>query len=398
MIVMTRLILSISLMFSLVACGGETANEKEEKKFKTYTVTAKSLVTKLHYSDYIRPIRTVSVVSPADGRVFETNINFGDNVEKGKILLKVSSDKLAEEYYAAVSEYLKAKDQFELNQVKFLGTTDLWKEGLTSRNTYIQEKSAVDTGRVAVFQAVKKLETIIKKTKGLSVEEIKKLDISDEKAVRQALERQFNLLEAEAETSGVLLEPPKSSGGDATSDGKTALSVGSEVKKGQLVALIGDLTGISLNIKVAEIDLDKIKPGIEARISSVAFPNTILKGTVRQVNFQASATGGSVGGLPTFPGIVEVPKLTAEEKKLIRVGMSATVELKVEKPNVLMIPIDAVYQEKGQSFVKRIEGDKVVAVPVTTGETSYNDVVINSGLKAGDKIQYQEKAQVIIKH
>lgn len=396
MMIMTRIILSICLAIFLIGCKSEVAQKGGKKALKTYTVAKKTLTTTLHFSDYVRPIRSVSVVSPADGRVTETNIVFGSTVEKGKVLLKVTADKIAEEYYTAVSTYLRAKDTFDLNRVRFAGTSDLWTAGLTPRNTYMQEKSQLDTSRIALIQAAKKLEEILQKTKGVSLEDIKKIDVSDEKAVSKALELGFETAEVIAEVSGVLLEPSKTQSGD--SDPKNVLAVGSEIKKGQLLALIGDVSGITLNIKIAEIDLDKIKVGQEVSISSVVFPNITLKGRVQSVNFQASNTGGAVGGLPTFPGVVEVTSLAPEVKDLVRVGMSATAAIDIKREGLLMVPIDAVFQEKGKSLVKRLEGEKVVEVPVTTGETSYNDVVITSGLKEGDKIQYREKEQVLVNH
>lgn len=399
---MIKLVILMFFSLCLTACGhSEAPKNAGSKEQKTYTVVKKPLITTLNYSEYIRPIRSAAVVSPSDGRIMAANIHYGEYVEKGDILLKVSAIKLEEEYANAVTAYLKAKDDFAGNQIKFSGTTELWKLGLIPRNDYISQKSNLDSSRVSLLQATKKLESILKDI-GIdeAAKEIEKLDITKEQAVKQALLREFASLEVKAEFSGILLEPPKSSSGDgdSNSNAKASFSVGSELKKGQVVALIGDLSGISLQIKISEIDLDKIKPGQDAIITGIAFPNIELKGKVRSVVFQSTSTGGSVGGLPTFPATIKVDSLTPQQKKLIRVGMSATAAIKVETPGQLMIPIDAVSLKKGQSIVQRIEGDKIVEVPVTTGETTYNDVVVLTGLKEGDKIVYTEKDIVIVNH
>ncbi len=76
-----------------------------------------------------------------------------------------------------------------------------------------------------------------------------------------------------------------------------------------------------MEIDVPEIDIDKIRPGMQATISGVAFGRHQLKGKLVAVNAQASNT--STGGLPSFTAVVEVNSLTPEQQSWIKVGMSA---------------------------------------------------------------------------
>ncbi len=77
------------------------------------------------------------------------------------------------------------------------------------------------------------------------------------------------------------------------------MTVGSTIKSGQVIALIGDLKGISVEIDVPEIDIDKIRPGMQATISGVAFGRHQLKGKLVAVNAQASNT--STEDYPPLP-------------------------------------------------------------------------------------------------
>jgi multidrug efflux pump subunit AcrA (membrane-fusion protein) len=179
-----------------------------------------------------------------------------------------------------------------------------------------------------------------------------------------------------------MLYPPKS-GEDKT----TRITVGSSVKSGQVIALIGDLKGISVEIDVPEIDIDKIRPGMNATISGIAFGKHHLKGTLVAVNAQASNSSG--GGLPSFTAVVEVKSLTPEQQPWIKVGMSAAIELSVDSDNQLLIPIAAVKREKGNSIVNlQLAQGTIEKRIITTGPAQADSVVIESGLKDGDVVVY----------
>ena len=163
--------------------------------------------------------------------------------------------------------------------------------------------------------------------------------------------------------------------------------VGSTVKAGQVIALVGNLKGISVEIDVPEIDIDKIHPGMVAIISGVAFGSHQLKGQLVSVNAQAS--NSSNGGLPSFSAVVEVNSLTPEQQPWIKVGMSAAIELSVDSDNQLLVPIAAVKREKGNSIVAvRQAIGSIEKRIITTGSAQADSVVIESGLKAGDVVVY----------
>jgi multidrug efflux pump subunit AcrA (membrane-fusion protein) len=153
------------------------------------------------------------------------------------------------------------------------------------------------------------------------------------------------------------------------------------------MAVVGNLNGISLEIDVPEIDIDKIRPGMQAKISGVAFGKHQLQGILVAVNAQASNT--SNGGLPSFTAVVEVKSLTAEQQPWIKVGMSAAIELNVDSNNQLLIPIAAVKREKGNSIVNvQLAKGTVEKRIITTGTAQADSVVVETGLKAGDVVVY----------
>jgi multidrug resistance efflux pump len=155
---------------------------------------------------------------------------------------------------------------------------------------------------------------------------------------------------------------------------------------GQVLILIGDMSGLSIDIVVDEMDIDRVTVGQKVSVTSEAFPEFKLQGQIHKIDSQAISASGGGGGLPVFPVRIEIPHLTQEELRKIRVGMSAKVELVLENPNSFSVPLNAVSEVDGISVVKVLRNGKVEQVPVVTGETGIDVVEVKNGLAVGDQI------------
>lgn len=379
---------ALLLLFSmtLLSCGHDKQEKKEQEKTQVHEVKGKTLKSTLYFTGEVLPLNEQAVTSPVDATVKTIVHNYGQHVDKGETIIILDSQQLQKEYQEALTAYLKAKDTYDTAKSKFVGTKDLWDAGIIPKNTFVGDKSALDNNHVALFQARRKLEIIIKKIDPDKLKTMLELDVSEAEKIKKELETKYNIIELKAPQSGIVLQPPKSGGKEGE------LSVGSQIKAGQVVALIGDLNGIAVNIKVSEIDIGKLKQGLHARVKGVAFADHKLQGTVVRVNNQASSAAGSSGGLPIFNARVEVNKMSEAQQKVIKVGMSAAIEVDFKSVKVILVPIDAVYQDKGKTYVNVQTADgKSKPTMVTTGATSFNDVIVKSGLKPGDKVVYTPK-------
>jgi len=309
--------------------------------------------------------------------------HYGQMVKNNDVVVTLNSSDLQKQFNDTLTDYLKAKDSFGVAKAKFTGTQELWDAGLISKNNYLSEKSSLATSRVSLMQSARKLTEMLEKMDDDN-QELSALSIAEFEKVRQALTGNHNLIHLRAPAEGILLYPPKS-----TDDNASHLSVGSAVKAGQVIGLIGDLSGVSVEIDVPEIDIDKIHPGMKATITGVALGKQVLQGEVVSVNAQAIASSGS--SLPSFTAMVEVKKLTDSQKPWIKVGMSAAIELEVESESQLLVPIAAVSRDKGASVVTVRQSDgKVVTRQVATGGAQADKVIIESGLRSGDVVVYDQ--------
>ena len=233
------------------------------------------------------------------------------------------------------------------------------------------------------MQATRKLTEMLEKMEVDTYQDLSSLSFAEFDKVRLALTGKHNLVRIKSPADGVLLYPPKGA------DDKTGrITVGAAIKTGQVLGLVGDLRGIRVEIDVPEVDIDKIKLGMPAIVRGVAFAKQELKGSLLTINAQAST--GSSGSLPSFTAIVEVKTLNAHQQSVVKVGMSAAIELPVDSTDKLLIPIAAIKQKHGKSMVLVKASNGVISErPVTTGAAHADKVVIESGLKAGEVISYE---------
>ncbi|RUR20536.1 HlyD family efflux transporter periplasmic adaptor subunit [Legionella sp. km535] len=375
-----KIIMSLVVTGILSACGSQ--DKPKASTLNAYTVKPQPLHKTLHFTGTIQPLHESTLASPMDAVVESMNFHYGQMVKKGDVVLTLNSTELQKQYNETLTDYLKAKDSYSIAKAKFIGTQELWDAGLLSKNNFLSEKSGVDTARVTLMQATRKLTELLEKMDENKSQNFSDLSLADFEKVRTILTSNHNIIRLKAPSDGVMLYPPKSG-----EDKSARVTVGSSVKSGQVIALVGDLKGISIEIDVPEIDIDKIRPGMNATISGVAFGKHQLKGTLVAVNAQASNTSG--GGLPSFTAVVEVKSLTPEQQPWIKVGMSAAIELNVASDNQLLVPIAAVKREKGNSIVNlRLAQGSIEKRIITTGPAQADSVVIESGLKDGDVVVY----------
>lgn len=376
-----RVILCALLIPLMVAC--DRHNSAPKNKLKTLTLHASTFHEVLHFTGTIQPLHENTLTSPVDGVLEQAHYQFGQHVKKGDVVFTLNSMTLQKQYNDTLTEYLKAKDNYAIAKTKFIGTNDLWDAGLIAKNNYMSEKSNLNTAHVTLMQAWRNLTELLEKTDGLGAKDLTKLKLAEFEKVQDALSTQHHLIQFKAPISGVVLYPPLSS------DTKTnRLPVGSTIKAGQALALIGDLSGIRVEIDIPEVDIDKITPGLPATISGVAFNQQQLHGKLSSITSQAAITGAST--LPSFQAIVEVSKLDNKQQVWIKAGMSATVELSINRTEQLMVPIAAVHLTHGESMVRLCLPDgKTKEHRVVTGASKADQVAILQGLKSGDVIEYE---------
>ncbi|WP_018248858.1 efflux RND transporter periplasmic adaptor subunit [Orenia marismortui] len=160
---------------------------------------------------------------------------------------------------------------------------------------------------------------------------------------------------------------------------EVAVEEGDYVESNDTVVQVIDNSAYEVEIDIDESESRQLKLGQKARITMEALPGEELRGEVVDI----SAIAEEDSGVVTVP----VTILIKDEIEFIKSNFSAEVEIIVsEVNNKLMIPLTAIFNEKGQTKAMKIVDGKEVPVNIKTGVSSGVYVVVLDGLVEGDEI------------
>ncbi len=364
------------VFFGLVSCHRQETHQASQ----TITVASAPMNNRLFYTGIIRPLRTIVVPSPVEGVVVDMPFQYGDEVKSGQWLFMLSSTKFTSDYKSALTQYVKAKSEFANTQTQLTEGKFLHHNQLISDDDFKLKQANFYAARLALMQARDALETLLKQLNIRNIN-LNELSIADIDAINKAmhLQKAAENLHVLAPVSGVVLSTLKSD------EDNKKLHKGELVKEGDVLAVIGDLSGIAIQVKVNELTINQIKVGQKVKVTGIAFPEYELSGEIQSVDRQGES---SASGLPNFPVQVIVPHLTPAEQQYIHVGMSAKVEITIDETTHIAIPMTAVYERSGKFFVDIIDQKTGKPKPrsIKTGKTTAMMVAVLDGLHVGDKI------------
>lgn len=374
---MCRLIILVIIFCNLFACSNPDNSTQET----TITVSEKTIKNHVYYSGIIQPLKTFIVMSPEEGIVESIDFHYGDLVQPAQLLFTIHSEKFQSEYKTALMQYIKSKTEFNNNRGQLTEAKFLYQNQLISDDDFRSKQTNFYTSQLSLVQAEDALSNMIKQ---LDVKDFNyyALTIEDIDKINQILHAKdgSQKIRVFAPSQGVVLIPMKN---DREDSALKKIMVGDSVKKGDMLAMIGDVSGFMIHISVNEFNVNQLKVGQAVTITGTAFPEYILRGNIENIDHQAQP---STGGLPVFPVEIRVPHITSGERANIHIGMSAKVDISIETPPVITLPIAAIFTKNNISYVRMKKNDKVVEVPVKTGLTTANAVVIESSLKVGDQV------------
>jgi HlyD family secretion protein len=155
--------------------------------------------------------------------------------------------------------------------------------------------------------------------------------------------------------------------------------VGSSINPWDLtVATLPDLSSMITKTYVNEIDISKVKTGQTVKIGVDAFPNKKFTGLVTEV--------ANIGEqLPnTDAKVFEVIIKLDNSDPILRPSMTTSNAILIARlDSVRSIPLECVHGNDSMTFVYKKNGMKQVVV---LGESNENEVIVEQGLQAGEKI------------
>lgn len=140
---------------------------------------------------------------------------------------------------------------------------------------------------------------------------------------------------------------------------------------------ITDPESLRFTAEVEETDIGLISEGLPATITLDAFPDQPLTSQIGTIEFTATeTTSGNTAYNVYFPLSIDA---------LYRLDMNGDVTIVVEeKPNILVIPIEAVKLVDDKPTVTVLKADKQEPVTITTGLETDDYYEVTDGLTQGD--------------
>lgn len=143
-----------------------------------------------------------------------------------------------------------------------------------------------------------------------------------------------------------------------------------------------DLSALKAIVKINEVDISKITPGLEVEIKPDAFSDSTFAGKVVTVaNLAVNKDNRSK--VKVFPVDIHI---SGKDEKLLP-GLTVSCRLILGKiENALYVPLEAVITEGVAKTVYRKTASGYEQVTIETGESNRNYVIVKSGLAAGDVV------------
>ena len=162
------------------------------------------------------------------------------------------------------------------------------------------------------------------------------------------------------------------------------LREGAEVYIGQVLGFIPDVSKYMVSASIPEEFRSRIQSGLKVHIKAKAIPDLALNGEIANI---AAAATPIISWDPRSPKVYATKISTDSADERLVPGMTVQVEIIVETvTDAFFVPIEAVYNREGKSFVKVSNGLNVEERVVKTGRFSADYVEICEGLSEGETV------------
>jgi HlyD family secretion protein len=162
--------------------------------------------------------------------------------------------------------------------------------------------------------------------------------------------------------------------------------VGDQVWANQPLLILPDISRMLVETRIRETDIHKVERNQRVLVRVDAYPDLRLSGSVSLVGTLAQEEKDRRGA--KFFGVSIQVK---ESEPRLRPGMTARVEIQVEeRARALHVPLDAVFESEGRSLCYLVRPWGVEAREVALGPSNQDFVVIEKGLRKGDKVALRD--------
>ncbi|MGB0620367.1 MAG: efflux RND transporter periplasmic adaptor subunit [Myxococcota bacterium] len=334
-------------LFAAVAATGFGCAEEEETveellpSVSVYVLESRTLSEEIKASGDLEAQFHTEIAAEVEGRVTELTVDEGGSVEAGVVVIEIDPARRKLDLSAARARLAQARAELANEQRK------------TKRIRELRSQS------VSSIQQLEEAETMLALARSA---------VSAEEAAVGVAERRVRDSSVAAPFAGLVA--------------RRSVELGEFVQPGTSLFELVAMSPLEAIFSLTELDTERVRLGQRVEIRVGAFPDQTFDGRVAFI-------------APTIDPNTRTLRIKAEidnSEGLLRPGLFARMSLGVaERPNVLMVPAEALIQRAGGTSVYRVsdaEGDegRVERISVEVGSTEGDFVEVRGTLRPGDKI------------
>jgi RND family efflux transporter MFP subunit len=362
-----------------------TASAASATRPQTVAVQRGSLVATVNAAGNVSTPEEATMAFQSTGRVSKVNVQVGDIVKKGQVLMELDSTDQQLALRTAQASLVSAQASYDSAKLKAAQNPD----------QAIAAKAALDKANIALQQAQGAYNSIswrgdVSQTTQAATLQQATIDYNtalanyrialsnlNDTSLRQAQaavdNAQVGVEQAQRNLDKMKLVAPM--------DGAISqvnFSMGDTAGSTTAVALV-DVSNLQVKVTIAEVDMAKLSVGETAQMTLDALPGKNYTAKVIAI----SPIGTITQGVVNYPVIVAITDADGS----IKPGMTANLAVVVDRrENVLLLPTRAVRSQGTQKIVTVAYKGQNIQVPVQTGLSNDTSIEITSGLQEGDQV------------
>lgn len=337
-VALSRLTFAVLLAAGLAACSKAPEKTADVRPVRAITLSASQQQVAAEYSGSVQARVESQLGFRVSGKIQQRKVDVGSIVKPGQVLMQLDPQDLQLAQTQAQANLKAAQSNYELANFELKRYEDLRKTNAISQSALDVKKTAFDAARATWEQAQAAFKTQSNQAAYATL-------VSDVAGVVTAINAEV---------------------GQVVAAGTPVVQV---AKAGELEVVVG----------VPENNVEVVTRANEVQIRLWADKQIVIPGKIRELSPVADPA------TRTFTAKVAITD--PQQAQRVKLGMTASVQFVLNTPgSFVKVPLTALYQDKGKSSVWVVEQGKVKLVPVQVVGVSGNDILLGSGVTAGQTV------------
>ena len=322
---------------ALVACSKPAPPAEDVRPVRAITLAAGANGERLEFSGDVRPRYESALGFRVGGKIVERKVDVGALVKRGDVLMRLDPQDMRLAETQAKATLRAAETERDLANADYKRHVNLRAQNFVSQAVLDAKGSALKAAQANVDAA---------------------------RAGLRGQSNQATYTSLSADTDGVV----------------TAIEaeVGQVVQPGTPVARVARTEDKEVVIGIPEDKVELLRKAGDVTVRLWANADQTIPGKIREISPMADAASR------TYTVKVSIP-----ERRDVRLGMTATVQLVAgasARGGALRVPLTALVQNQGATAVWLVEKGAVKLVNVDVAGQADNDVLLASGVSAGQQV------------